>query len=166
MARTFRRGRSPNYSWVGLLRFGAVTVASTQQFLGSATLLAHAATIVRVRGDALVMMDVGAADEGLTVGMGLIVGSDDQVAIGSTAFPSPSDDLDADWLWHSFFSLRSITGSQSDADGGQVARAVIDSKAMRKVKANDNLVAMADSSIAAGSPTFDASGAFRILLQT
>ncbi len=167
MARTrSRSGRGPDYQWTGLLVFQALTnVSANSVFMGSNNLGgAIAGTIMRVRGDVLLNMDVAAADNSMVAAVGLIVGNDDAVAVGSTAFPSPVADLDADWLWHSFFTLRSITGTQSDTFGGQVRAKEIDSKAMRRFKPNENLVAVGAVTQQNGSPSVDITGAFRVLL--
>ncbi len=162
-----RSGRRPDYQWVGLLAFQSLALSSSKSFMGSSNLgVAITGTIARVRGDCSVMMDVNAADDAGVVGVGLILGTDAAVAVGTTAFPSPTADLDADWLWHGFFALRSLTSTQEANVGGQYAPREIDSKAMRKFKPNENLVAVGGVTIQAGTPTFDILGAFRVLIQS
>ena len=68
----------------------------------------NAGTLVRVRGHALVQMDVGANDDTKAVGLGLMIADDQQFTAGATAFPSPIDDLDDDWLRHSIAVLPQI----------------------------------------------------------
>ena len=166
--RQARGGRRPDYQWTGLAVFVASTLSSTAaNFMGSSGLGGNiSGTIARVRGDLSVYLDVGAADESAVAAMGLIVGNDDQVVTGSAAFPSPVIDLEADWLYHTFLSLKSITGTQSDVLGGQVARREIDSKAMRRIKPNDNLVCVGAVTIQSGAPTVDFMGAIRVLIQS
>ena len=82
---------------------------------------------------------------------------------GASAFPSPSSDLAADWLWHGLFPLLSITGTQGDDAGGQFWQAEIDSKAMRRVKAEEVIAVVADGFILTGSPTADVVMAARCL---
>ena len=169
MARARRGGgRRPDYQWVGLPVFAAVTLSSTAaNFLGSSNLgVSITGTIARIRGDVSVYMDVGAADDSAVFGVGLIVGNDDAVSVGSTAFPSPVSDLDADWIWHSFLSMRSLTATQGADFGGQARHREIDSKAMRRFKPNENLVAVGAVTIQSGSPTVDVMGAFRVLLMS
>ena len=166
MARGRSRGRRSDYTWNGAAWFDATLSATQSLGSGSIATVNAAGTLVRLRGYATVSMDVAAADNTQVVALGMIVGSDDQVAAGATAFPSPMDDLDADWIWHSFFPLRSVTGTQSDGVGGQVVSQVIDSKAMRRVKQNDQLVMVADAQILAGSPTADSVAGVRALFAT
>jgi hypothetical protein len=68
--------------------------------------------------------------------------------------PSPLTTPEADWMWHNFVHLSSVTGTQSD-DGSQIARIEIDSKAMRRVKANDQLIFVCDANLVSGTPTYD-----------
>jgi len=85
-------------------------------------------------------LDAGASDERAIVAFGLIIGNDDQVAVGATAFPSPADDLDAPWLWHGFMTVSSVAESGTVPSSALYDRLVIDSKAMRKVKSNQQIV--------------------------
>jgi len=109
-------------------------------------------------------MDVGAADSAGVVGVGIIVGSTDALGVGATAFPSPIDDMDAEWLWHGLFAMRAVAGTQTDTDGGQYRSREIDSKAMRRFKQNEQPVIMVDSSILSSSPTFDVVIGVRMLV--
>ena len=165
-ARGARSGRRVDYQWGGLVVFQTLSkAATTSSFMGSFNLGgAISGTIMRVRGDCIVNMDVGAADDSGVFAVGLIVGTDAAVAVGNTAFPSPVADLDADWLWHGFFALRALSSTQVDNEGGQFSHREIDSKAMRKFKPNENLVAVGAVTVQSGSPTFDCTGAFRALL--
>ena len=160
-----RSGRRSDYTWSGQTWFNAGLGAGQSLGNGSIAVVGAAGTIVRVRGQAVATMDVGAADDRMVVGLGLIVGSDDQFAAGAAAFPSPTDDLDGDWLWHGFFPLQSLVGTQ----GGEISqtyRLEVDSKAMRRVKQNDQIVCVADGVILAGSPTADVVAGFRVLFAT
>ncbi len=169
MARTRSRGgRRPDYQWVGLTVFTKITMSSAAAFFAGSSNLGGAitGTIARVRGDCLAVLDVGAADDSAVAAVGLIVGTDAAVSVGSNAFPSPVSDLDAEWLWHSFFALRTVTATQTSDLGGQARVKEIDSKAMRKFKPNENLVAVAATTIQSGTPTVDIIGAFRVLIQS
>ena len=156
-------GRRTDYQWNGVAGLQTVTLSTTQALMGSICVFSSSQTLMRVRGRVLVAMDVGAADESMVVAVGLIIADDTQFTAGATAFPSPISDLAADWLWHGFFPLRSITGTQSDLLGGQFWQAEIDSKAMRKVKATENISVMADATVLSGSPTADVILAARCL---
>ena len=156
-----RSGRKTDYSWSGG-SFNQASIA-TANVIETIVTFNEAGTIYRCRGNLLALLDVQAAGNVNLLGVGLMVASDAQVAAGATAFPSPIDAVDADWIWHSFLPLKSETGTQSDLLGGQVARMEIDTKAMRKVKMNDNLVMVADGQQLAGTGVVDAIAAVRVL---
>ena len=164
MARS-SRGRRADYQWSGNTGF-QTTISGTQLLGSGAVAINTPGTIVRVRGHCAAALDVGAADNAMIIGAGLIVVDDDAVAAGAASIPSPIDDLDADWLWHGFFALNSISGTQGDANGGQHSQREIDSKAMRRVKQNSNIVMMIDGDVLAGSPTGDFFYGFRALLSS
>ena len=163
MARARRSGgRRADYTWI--LGTGHVNGLSTTQAFDSMTTVLRSSTLVRTRGEIHVGMDPGAIDDTMVVGVGLIVATDQAIAAGAASLPSPIDDGDADWLWHGLFGLHAATIVSGDDWIGQSSRREIDSKAMRKVKQNDNLVVVYDSSVLAGSPTADVVIGARFLL--
>ncbi len=161
MARSTRgSGRRTDYAWNGVA--GAITaVAAAKQRLNLMT-FNQSGTLMRIRGNVSVLMDVGAASDILVVGLGIIIGTDVQVTAGSGSFPSPLSRLDADWIWHAFAPLLSETGTQSD-DGSLLWQQEIDSKAMRKVRQNDNLVLVAESAQLVGTSQADVAIGVRAL---
>ena len=164
MAGARRTGRRADYAWNGG-SFIVNDLTSTKQVAGMVT-VNQSATLVRTRGEILFALD-GAADGVATaIGLGMIVGNDDQFTAGATAFPSPISDLDADWLWHGFILLRAFTASQSETLGSQVGRIMIDSKAMRKVRQNDQVGLVMEASALAGSPSADGVIAARFLFSS
>ncbi len=132
--------------------------------MGTSTLSASAGTLVRSRGEIVLSIDGPADGDKHVVGVGLMVASDAQVAGGIAGFPSPIGATDADWFWHSFVPLQSQSATQDQALGDQVARVIIDSKAMRKVKQNDNLVIVFDGDQQSGTPVTDATFGVRFLV--
>ena len=163
MVRTRTSGRRTDYQWTGLS--GAIHVGQTVGGAFSSVAAFNApGTLTRSRGEIMASMDVGAANDAVAVSFGLMIMSDDQVTAGITAMPSPSLDLDGEWLWHGYLPFRSETGTQSDDLGSHVGRLTVDSKAMRRVKQNSQIVAVHDGVILAGTPTYDVVWSFRILL--
>ena len=160
--RSNRGGRRADYDWSGIGGFVIATQTTANQVQSIAGFTA-AGTVIRCRGEVLAVLDVGAANDRFVLGLGIIIATDAQIAAGGTAFPSPISVLDADWLWHGFVTLMSETGTQSDDLGGQVGRLVIDSKAMRKVKANDNIVLVVDGVQLSGTPSVDIVAGVRVL---
>ncbi len=160
MARARRSaGRRTDYAWNGLSVL-LNNVSATPIIAGMVT-VNQSSTLMRTRGEILLVLDGPGDGDTMSVGCGLIIGTDDNVAAGATAFPSPVTDLDAQWLWHGFILLRAQSASQSEAGGGQTGRLTIDSKAMRKVRQNDQVVLAVQGVVLAGSPTADGAAAVR-----
>ncbi len=124
-----------------------------------------AATLVRCRGDVTVQFDGVTDGDKKIIGMGLIMASDAQVTAGVTAFPSPISVLEADWLWHQFCTLQAQSATQDESLGSQTARYVIDSKAMRKFRPNQQLVFVADGNNLSGTGVADVVVAMRCLIK-
>ncbi len=104
-------------------------------------------TIVRSRGMIHVRSDQAIAVEDMAVFYGMAVVSDQAVAIGVTAVPTPFTDNGSD-LWRSF---ETILGSYFDNVDGSIQNfntQAIDSKAMRKVEDGQDLVEVIESSTA------------------
>jgi len=149
MARRFThrpiRSSKRTSQWISLRFAPAVIGASTAILLGSlnaAALALRPFTIVRTRMDLRWASDQAAAAEDPFGSFGMMVVTDTAAALGVTAIPDPGSNEDSDWfLWQGLsvvFSLADATGI--DANGG--ARYDIDSKAMRKVGADDDIVSV------------------------
>ncbi len=157
--------RIPEWSQV-VVRSRLVGGSSTQSQGDQSTAVeaTEKITIVRVRGMGIAQIDSAALADSIMIGCGLIVSSTDAFDAGAASLPSPVDDVDAPWLWHSLlpvsaFLLAAQTGRE--IDGG--VRWVIDGKAQRKMGPNEVLSFMWDALIIAGTPTFDAQVGVRVL---
>jgi len=123
--------------WFGST-FASVTIASASTAslitsLNAAALAFRPFTIVRTRGVFTIRSDQLAGSEDQSGAYGRIVVSDQSVAIGVTAVPTPVTDSQSDWHVYEPFmdSLRFL-----DATGFQLGTSrqyIVDSKAMRKV---------------------------------
>ncbi len=161
MARN-RTGRRLTYNWQGVQ--GTISSITTANKVGTGSIFFDAAqTVMRIRGNVLASLDFVAANEKLSLALGLIVITDAVLAAGPTAMPSPIAVPDAEWIWHQYIPLQAQGAAQVEDLGNQVFRAEIDSKAMRKVKANENVVLVADGVQEAGSAVGDVVYGFRIL---
>jgi len=124
--------------------FTTVTLASTNAVamiasLNAAALALRPFTIVRTRGMAYVSSDQVAASEIYSVSMGYAVVSDQAVAIGVTAVPTPDTDRGSDlfFVFEDFFGrFEFITGTGTQERGFSRG---YDSKAMRKVEQGQDL---------------------------
>ncbi len=156
-----RSGRRADYSWNGLC--GALENIGEANQLVSIAIFAGAGTVMRTRGQVLVQFDGAADGNKKCVAAGLIIGTDAQVTAGPTAFSSPISNLDAEWLWHGFFPLMAQAATEVDAEGSKVMRLEVDSKAMRKVKQNEQMVLVVDGSNISGAPVADLAFGIRTL---
>ena len=124
-------GRRTDYTWNGAgiqLSMAANAVAVSTLFTPLVS-----GTLIRVRGEILAALDTPTSNVVNLVSMGIIVATEEQIAVGATALPDPADDLDADWLWHGFIPLSSV-GVAGDLSVENAGRLTVDSKAMRKMK--------------------------------
>ncbi len=137
--------------WIGPANQGYVNVAS-----GGATLLASASfedpvTQMRARGQVSVVPQSFGSDVTLVGAFGICVVSTEAFNVGITAIPEPF--TDADWggwyVWRSFsYRWEFATAEASNPINWNFE---IDSKAMRKVSANETIVQIAESQVGAFS---------------
>ena len=155
--RGFRQGRPATRrktSWgVGPEGTGerVLTGSATNIFGAVVAILQDGVTLVRLRGECLMMLKTSsAAGDGYTGAVGVAVSTVDATTVGVTAVPNPIDDEDWDgWLYHRYFSLASgaviAAGVSSDDDlvnaTSAALRFEVDSKAMRKLSENDAIYA-------------------------
>ncbi len=135
--------------WISLADSSVTMGAGTATLLGSLNVAALALrpfTIIRVRGYLYLRSDQEAASESYAVSYGMAVVSDQASAIGVTAVPTPIVDRGSD-LW---FLYESLAGRLIRASGVGLVEAGIftkfDSKAMRKVNGDQDLVIVAENS--------------------
>ena len=146
-----RQGQSRETLWIGGVDTQATIAAGANPLLISslnATALAlRPFTIVRTRGLISIASDQVAASEFQHCMYGKAVVSDQAVAIGVTALPTPRTDSASD-LWFVFETMfeEFVFG---DGTGFQqyVATRIIDSKAMRKVEDGQDLVAVVEGGL-------------------
>ena len=101
-------------------------------------------TIVRVRGYIHLESDQNAAAENQAIAIGMAVVSDQAVAIGVTAVPTPVADGGSD-LWFMYQQLM----TSSVVDGNLGIGMEYDSRAMRKVEDGQQLVVVLGTEVAA-----------------
>ncbi len=121
--------------------------------------------MVRIRG--LVEITLTTADAigaGFHGALGIAIISNEAFAAGVTAVPSPTDDLDFPWFWHSFFSVRTVTATIADGANAQglVTRIEIDNKSMRKQTSGETMVGVIDQ-IESTNAVFEMHATTRVL---
>ena len=97
-------------------------------------------------------------------GLGLGVFDEEAFAVGATALPSPTDDIDFDWVWHQLIPFPPSVGTEVVDELGTVMRIPIDGKAQRKLTPGDVLGWMVDGVTLAASPLYDGVAACRFLV--
>ena len=152
-----------DYTWTGNTGVAALASGGTADFGGVAT-NTQAATIVRIRGQLLASIDGPVDGDKVVVAAGFIAVTEEQVAVGPTAIPSPLSDLDAEWIWHGFLLMQS-QGVVATQDTTQMARLMIDSKAMRKLKQSQEAHLIVHASSLSGTPATDVMMGIRVLFQ-
>ncbi len=157
----FVRPQPRTKMWIGQGVGISTLTASSKNLvstLSAGALLLRPFTILRTHMEIVLVSDQEVAVEFPACSYGEIVVTDTAAAIGVTAVPNPSGvsgDPEADWyVWQAMFTkfLIDINGTDGiglDADAGH--HYVIDSKAMRKVGPDDDVVAMATMETAFGA---------------
>ncbi len=143
----FRGGRNRRESrWLDVPLQSAVFVGGAAQIANSLTVAELALrpfTVVRTRMEYFMRSDQAAAREDQNGAAGFAVVSDQAVAIGVTAVPTPVTDLASD-LW---FAHEVMWAAGSSVNDGQVGFGfTIDSRAMRKVEDGQDIVHVLESS--------------------
>ncbi len=146
------------FSTTTMTAAGGTIIAS----LNAAALAIRPFTIVRTHLEAQVFSDQSAAIERQACAVGLAVVSDQAAAIGVTAVPTPVTDLGSDfWFVHQVMFATEGTLTDRTTPGTQYS---IDSKAMRKVEGDSDLVVVGEFSALGGGVRLFLAG--RILIKT
>ena len=151
------RGRAPKRhgDWTGSLVQTALTALAASSAVASQTFVGTGHTIIRTRGLFTWGSDQVAGTEDQIGAVGICVVSDQAVSVGITAIPHPATDAAWDgWFWHSYFASRFAFASAAGGRPGQMHEIVIDSKAMRKVTAEETMVVVVENTSAAGGIVF------------
>jgi len=146
-----RAGRRTDYEWQGgsSMAFAALAAGGTTQ--QSTIVTVGAFTLMRVRGHWSVSFDGDemAADH-LEVGIGLLLQQ-----TGAVATSLPLTDPNAPWIWYDQVALYTAEGTNADQGFLTSYRGVIDSKAMRRMKPDQSLIFVLETSNIVGAPTVD-----------
>ncbi len=147
---------------------GASTLATAGSSVFGTGRIAIAAglTIVRVRGELLVTLTGAAAvTSGFSFAAGLAIVSENAAGVGVTGVPAPFTDLTWDgWLWHTQGRVDNLDVA-GVPDVLNVARIVIDNKAMRKFKETDVLLGMFEVHNETGASSVRANLESRLLVK-
>ena len=155
-------GRRNDYVWNGTAN--ALSMAGNGSALSDVTgQFGIAGTLMRCRGELLAVLDSPTDGDKASVACGIIRATEEQLAVGVTAVPNPSDDLDADWVWHSFVPLSFVLATGNAAIEG-AGRIIVDSKAMRKFRQGEYFIIVVDNNSLAGTAAIDVTFGLRLLV--
>ena len=132
--------------WVGPAVQGYLTVATGGATIISSIAIEEPNTIVRTRGLIQVRSDQTAANEDYSGVVGRCVVTDEAVAVGISAVPTPVDASDSDlWFVYEPYAgdYESLTSVGTNEKGRQY---IVDSKAMRKVEFGYDLIQVVENS--------------------
>ena len=117
---------------------------------GVVLVASDAATIVRIRGHALLYLDAATAGgDGFVGALGIGVVTSAAFVAGVASVPTPITESDWEgWMWHQFFQLRaggtidaSVAGDVDQVNSTSAAMQIdIDTKAMRKINSDETLM--------------------------
>ncbi len=140
----------------------AASNATLVSSLNAAALALRPFTVVRTRGFVNIATDQQAATEAQSGAWGVIVVSDQAVAIGVTAVPTPVSDDQSNWLAYESMANRFLftTGVAYIQSGRE---RIVDSKAMRKVTEGQDVISVVESSAISNGLIF--STYFRMLIK-
>jgi len=144
MARPRRAGRRTDYQWgnMGDLENGQDLGVTTSIFGGVGLQVTIPQTLMRIRGNVSVQLNATAVGERALVLVGLCIMSGDAFGVaGDSAAPeifgtAASDEIN--WIWSSGLFISSLAEAAIQPDALSMS-IDIDSKAMRKMKADDTL---------------------------
>ncbi len=143
---------------------GYTTVAANSKVLLALTLpaamsLVAPATIVRTRGVISIRSDQSAASEDQVGAFGFGLVNPVAASLGVTGLPGPASEA----LWDGWFVHQWFAATNADQAAPFNMMQIIDSKAMRKIDADEAIVVMIENSSAANG--FQVSTSFRMLLK-
>ena len=141
---TFQRGRSTRRQTHWTEISGGVAISGTLVTLLATATPAHGGeTVVRIRGLlTLALESATSVGDGIFGAFGIGVVTAAAAAVGVGSIPTPLTEAGWDgWMLHRYFDLRRALGVGSP---GEFTRLELDSKAMRKMNADDRLVFVSD----------------------
>jgi len=121
-------------------------------------------TIMRIRGNVLTYLDATQAPGGLVlVSMGIIKVPE---GTATTVVYDPQADSDAPWLWYSNFHLgyEEYVTDVIDAPGASSMRVIIDNKAMRRTRPDEEYQFVVTNTTVGGAAAINVAYATRILI--
>ena len=164
----FGRGSRLRKVWSSFGLSDNVAITTTQIILGSVDIPiggALEATVLRIRGEYLVMGVPNAANDSDVIGLGIIVVRNEAFDAGGVSVPGPISQIGSDsWMWHSITPIDAMgLTAESAVSLTSNRRVIVDSKAMRKVPEGSTVILVGQASTGDFS-TVTVHGQARVLL--
>jgi len=136
-------------TWCRVHQSSNVILTVTQAAIMSCDVLEGALiapTVLRSRGDYLIVAAPNAGSDIEVVGLGICIVNQSALDVGGLSLPGPIADQNSDvWLWHQFVPLDAAGATTVDPLSlTAIKRGVIDSKAMRRLAPDQAVVFMAE----------------------
>ncbi len=147
---------------------GGFTVSASALWTTVAAPVTDGLTVIRTRGFFRAILGAaGAIGDGFFGAVGFGITTDEAIAIGITALPTPlSNEAWDGWFYHRYFDVRAVTATI--ADGVNAAAAAvefeIDSKAMRKLPLGMTMFAVTQV-VESGTAVLEVQGSSRVLVK-
>jgi len=128
--------------------------------------LSHPETLLRIRGNIVCYADAAQAPGGLVdIGVGIILAQGGQ---GTTVLSNPITDADAPWVWYDRFCVgyEEMVTDVIDVPGLSSYRGVVDSKAMRIQRLDQEFQFVLQNSTVGTAMNVNFCGSFRFLFGT
>ncbi len=154
MARQRTSGRRTDYGWRGAV-VNSTTDNSTNALI--IHLFTEASTVMRVRGFLRVVFATATDADDIRLAAGIMIRGE-----GLSGSPSPGVELEKSWMWHGFGRI--VFDAGLPGSGATIFDFNIDSKAMRKVKENDELILCVNGTDITGTGTAIWVGGVRLLV--
>ena len=165
--RVFARAPRRESQWLAI-EFGADLVDNSSILSGSlnaAALALRPFTIVRTHLEVHFATDQQIASESQAGAIGMCVVSEAAAAVGVTAVPTPIDELDSDlWYLHQSMLAEFVFGDATGFIGDSGVHYSIDSKAMRKVNNDQNVIIVVQGAAQGEGSLISSMGRFLIKL--
>jgi len=170
MAHPVSRFRAPRREnvWIGVSSGTSATALAANTGVIAASLNAAALdlrpfTVVRTHLTAWFESDQGAASEVPFGELGMIIVSEAAAAAGAASIPTPGSEEEASWFVWNAWIVAFLFGDATGFNGDSGHQYQIDSKGMRKVGLDDQLLLVVQNSSAAHGNNFIVNG--RMLLK-
>jgi len=154
--------------WFGIAAFRvslAIGVGNVTGSLNAAALALRPFTVIRARGLVGIRTDQVAASEAQQAAYGAAVVSDQSVAIGLTAVPTPVTDSGSDLFFVYQRMMAEMTFGTAASFQTVLQTFEIDSRAMRKVESGQDLIEVVEVEAGAQSDGCILTGAVRFLIK-